>query len=123
MTCLYFSDIKPSDSPSNNNNNTEQSSSPYSLTSLPPMNNGAIPSMMLPQSLATYHSASQRSDSNIKVEAPENLSGHAQYNTSSPGKHHSGIEQEQHYSHSVSSMGLTSNETPAPLGTVSVGAS
>ncbi|XP_060608116.1 transcription factor GATA-4-like isoform X1 [Ruditapes philippinarum] len=119
----HSEDIKPSDSPSNNNNNTEQSSSPYNLTSLPPMNNGGIPGMMLPQSLATYHSAGQRSDSNIKVETPENLSGHAQYSTSSPGKHHSSLDQDQHYSHSVSSMGLTSNDTSASLGTVSVGAS
>ncbi|XP_045181183.2 transcription factor GATA-4-like isoform X2 [Mercenaria mercenaria] len=120
----HSEDIKPSDSPSNNNNNTEQSPSPYSLTSLPPMNNGGISNMMLPHaSIASYHSTGQRSDSGIKVESPENLSGHAQYNTPSPGKHHSGLEQEQPYSHSVSSMGITSNETTAALGTVSVGAS
>lgn len=72
--------------------------------------------------MASYHHTGQRSDSGIKVESPENLSGHAQYNTPSPGKH-SGLEPEQPYSHSVSSMGITSNDPPGALGTVSVGAS
>lgn len=117
----HSEDLKGSDSPSNNNNNNEQSSSPYNLTQLPSMNNGGISNFSLAP-MTSYHPSGQRSEPGVKVESPENLSGHAQYNTPSPGKH-SGLEPEQPYSHSVSSMGITSNETSGGLGTVSVGAS
>lgn len=121
----YISDIKGG-SPSSHisTSNTEQSSSPYNLTSLPSMNNGGVSGLMLPHaSIASYHSTGQRSDSNIKIESPENLTAHAQYSSPSPVRHHSVPEQEQHYSHSVSTMGITSGDSSGALGTVSVGAS
>lgn len=87
------------------------------------MNNGAISGLAY-QQLQSYHQPVPRSDPTVKVESPENLTAHAQYGTPSPGKHHSGLENEhlQSIPHSINSMGLASNDTGA-LGTVSVGAS
>lgn len=88
------------------------------------MNNGGVSGMMLPHaSIASYHTTGQRSDSNVKIESPENLTAHAQYSSPSPGRHHTVLEPEQHYSHSVSSMGITSGDTSGALGPVSVGVS
>lgn len=134
---FLITDIKSTGSPSslgsnnntnnNNNNNPDQSSSPYTLTSLPPMNNGGVPGLMLPHApMGSYHTQGQgqRQDSNIKVETPENLTAHVQYSSQpSPGKHHASIDTDQAYSHSVNALGLAPNDSSANLGTVSVGAS
>ena len=89
------------------------------------MNNAnGVSGLMLPHSMSQYQVPVQRSDPLVKVESPENLSAHAHYSTASPGKQHSGLENEQYHTHahSVSALGLTSGETNT-LGQVSVGAS
>lgn len=125
---MFYPDSKPAVSPSavqNSSTNAETSSSPYNITQLQQMNNGAISGLNYQhQALASYHQTVPRSDSVVKVESPENLTAHAQYAAPSPGKHHSGLENEhlQSLPHSINNMGLSSNEAGA-MGTVSVGAS
>ena len=116
-----ISELKPADSTSPITNTADSSSGGYGMTSLSSMNNG----LMIPHpSLASYAVQSQRSDSIVKVESAENLTAHAHYGSSSPTKHHPGLENEHlhHHAHSISSMNLTSGDSNT-LGQVSVGAS
>ncbi|KAH3709144.1 hypothetical protein DPMN_068605 [Dreissena polymorpha] len=109
-------DSKPVSSPggvSNHNTSVDSNHNPYSMTTLPSMNSGGISGMTYQhQSLPSYPSV--RSDSvPVKVESPENLSAPAHYGSPSPGKHHSGLDNEHMHghSHSINSMGLSQNDT------------
>ena len=92
------------------------------MTSLSAINNGGVSNLMLSSAPLTSYSSAGRSDPMIKVESPENLSSHVHYNSASPPRPHSGLDNERLHGHPVGNMSLTSGDSPS-LGQVSVGAS
>ena len=122
MNIYLFSDVKPTSSPAPISSPGEPSSSPYHMTSLSAINNGGVSNLMLSSAPLTSYSSAGRSDPMIKVESPENLSSHVHYNSASPPRPHSGLDNERLHGHPVGAMSLTSGDSPS-LGQVSVGAS
>nr|UJP31515.1 putative GATA binding protein 4 [Macoploma tenta] len=125
------SDVKPADasSPASVTPSmpavSDPSPSPYSLSSLTSLSNGALPGIMLPHASMTSSHASMTSypvHGNVKVESPENLTSHTQYNAPSPAKHHDMENSHSHMHAHAHGMGLTSGDA-GTLGQVSVGAS